>query len=134
MDGFWELIDEILNAILFVLIGLELLVVSLQADYILAGLLAIPLVLFARWVSIGLAVGFMRQFRSFTPGVITIMTWGGLRGGISVALALSLPASPTRDILATVTYVIVIFSILVQGLTLGRVVRWMTGQADPEQA
>jgi CPA1 family monovalent cation:H+ antiporter len=132
LDDFWELVDEILNAVLFVLIGLELLVITLQGDYLLAGLLAIPMVLFARWVSIGLAVGFMRRFRSFTPGVVTIMTWGGLRGGISVALALSLPASPTRDILVTVTYVIVIFSILVQGLTLGRVVRWCTERAHPE--
>jgi Na+:H+ antiporter len=124
LDDFWELIDEILNAILFVLIGLELLVISLRSDYLLAGLLAIPLVLCARLVSIVLPIRIMRRFRDFSPGVVTIMTWGGLRGGISVALALSLPPSQTRDILVTVTYVIVVFSILVQGLTLGPLVRW----------
>ncbi|NBC12391.1 MAG: sodium:proton antiporter [Gammaproteobacteria bacterium] len=132
LDNFWELVDEVLNAVLFVLIGLEILVLTLSAQYVLAGVLAIPLVLLARAISAGLPIAVMRRFRSFSPGVVTILTWGGLRGGISVALALSLPAGETRDLLVTVTYCVVVFSILVQGLTLGPVVRAMAGRADVE--
>jgi len=122
VDTFWELIDEILNAVLFVMIGLEILVVSLRSDYLLAGLILIPIVLLTRFVSVGLPVSVMRFFREFSPRVVSILTWGGLRGGISVALALSLPAGAERDLILTVTYCIVIFSILVQGLTVGRLV------------
>ncbi len=123
LDAFWELIDEILNALLFVLIGLEILVLTFTRSLFFAGLLAIPAVLLARWISVALPVAIIRRWRPFTPGAITIMTWGGLRGGISVALALSLPPGPQREIILGVTYVIVIFSILAQGLTLERVVR-----------
>jgi Na+:H+ antiporter len=124
LDTFWELVDEILNAVLFVLLGLEILVVSFRSDYLTAGMLAIPVVLLARWISVGLPVLLMRRRRSFTPGAVAVMTWGGLRGGISVALALSLPAdSQARELLIAVTYVVVVFSILVQGLTVGAVVR-----------
>jgi len=124
LDTFWELLDEILNAVLFVLLGLEILVLSLRGEYLIAGLLAIPVVLLARWASVGLPVRLMQRWRRFTPGAITVMTWGGLRGGISVALALSLPAeSSARELLIAVTYVVVVFSILVQGLTVGTVVR-----------
>ncbi len=132
LDDFWELVDEALNAVLFVLIGLEVLVLTLTAQYLIAGLLTIPLVLLARALSAGLPIAIMRRFRSFSTGVVTILTWGGLRGGISVALALSLPAGETRDLLVTVTYCVVVFSILVQGLTLGRVVRAMARRADVE--
>jgi len=132
LDNFWELVDEILNAVLFVLIGLEVLVLTLNAEYLIAGLLAIPLVLLARAISAGLPIAVMRRFRSFSPGVVTILTWGGLRGGISVALALSLPPGEIRDLLVTVTYCVVVFSILVQGLTLGPVVRAMAHRADVE--
>ncbi|NEV64854.1 cation:proton antiporter [Thiorhodococcus minor] len=132
LDDFWELVDEVLNAVLFVLIGLEILLISLRFDYVLAGALAIPLVLVARLISVGLPIGIMRRFRSFSPGVTSLLTWAGLRGGISVALALSLPAGETRDILVTVTYVIVVFSILAQGLTLGPLVRHMGARAERE--
>ncbi len=126
LDTFWELVDEILNAVLFVLIGLEVLVFSLRDDYLLAGALAIPLILLVRLISVGLPIGLMRSFRSFTPGVVSILTWAGLRGGISVALALSLPSGEMRDLLLTVTYVVVVFSIVVQGLTLGPLVKRLT--------
>jgi CPA1 family monovalent cation:H+ antiporter len=124
LDTFWELVDEILNAVLFVLLGLEILVLSFRGETLVAGLLMIPVVLLARWISVGLPVLLMRRRRRFTPGAVTVMTWGGLRGGISVALALSLPVGGEgRELLIAVTYVIVVFSILVQGLTLGAVVR-----------
>lgn len=132
VDSFWELVDEILNAVLFVQIGLEVMVISLAGDYVLAGVLTIPLALFARAVSVGLPIGLMRRFRSFSPGVVTLLTWGGLRGGVSVALALSLPDGETRDVLVTVTYVVVVFSILVQGLTLAPVIRAKAAQAERE--
>ncbi len=122
LDTFWELNDEILNALLFVLIGLEVLVLTFTRDVLFAGFLAVPALLLARWLSVGLPVVVMRRWRKFTPGAVTIMTWGGLRGGISVALALSLPAARERDLVLAVTYVLVIFSILFQGLTLRRVV------------
>ena len=128
LDTFWELVDEILNAVLFVLLGLEILVLSFRGEYLVAGLLAIPVVLLARWMSVGLPVRLMRRFRSFTPGAITVMTWGGLRGGISVALALSLPvAEPARELFIAITYVVVVFSILVQGLSVGAVVKRVVG-------
>ena len=126
LDTFWELVDEILNAVLFVLIGLEVLVISLRDDYLLAGALAIPLILLVRLFSVGLPITLMRSFRSFTPGVVSILTWAGLRGGISVALALSLPSGEMRDLLLTVTYVVVVFSIVVQGLSLGPLVKRLT--------
>ena len=132
LDTFWELVDEVLNAVLFVLIGLEVLVLSLREEYLLAGIVAIPLVLMARLISVGLPIGLMRFFRSFSPGVVTILTWGGLRGGISVALALSLPASEIRDALVTVTYIVVVFSVLVQGLTLAPLVRAKATRAEIE--
>ncbi len=123
LDSFWELIDEILNALLFVLIGMEILVLAFTRELFIVGLLAIPAILLARWVSVVIPVTVIRHWREFTPGTVTIMTWGGLRGGISVALALSLPPSREREIVLGVTYVVVIFSILAQGLTLKHVVR-----------
>jgi len=126
LDAFWELIDEILNACLFVLIGLEVLVLSFSWGLLAVGLLAIAAILFARWVSVALPMTMLRVRKSFMPGTVRIMTWGGLRGGISVALALSLPLCPEREIILGVTYIVVIFSILVQGLSLEHVVKSMT--------
>ena len=122
LDSFWELMDEILNAVLFLLIGLEVLVLATKGSYLIAGLVMIPVVLLARFISVGLPVTFMRCIRDFSPNAVKIMTWGGLRGGISVALALSIPSGSEREALLTVTYIIVIFSILVQGLTIARLV------------
>lgn len=118
LDSFWELMDEILNAVLFLLIGLEILVITISKPYLFAGLLIIPVVLLARFISVGMPITLMKSFIKFSPNVIKIMTWGGLRGGISVALALSMPPGPEREALLTVTYIVVIFSILVQGLTI----------------
>ncbi|GJQ60163.1 MAG: sodium:proton antiporter [Candidatus Scalindua sp. AMX11] len=123
LDSFWELMDEILNAVLFLLIGLEVLILTLKGSYLIAGLIMIPVVLIARFVSVGLPVTLMRCFKDFSPNAVKIMTWGGLRGGISVALALSIPPGPERETLLTVTYIIVVFSILVQGLTVERLVK-----------
>ncbi len=123
LDTFWELVDEILNAVLFVLIGLEILVLPLSGPALLAGIAAIPLVLASRLVSVGVPVLLLRPFREFSPRVVRILTWGGLRGGISVALALSLPEGPARDLFLPVTYTVVVFSVVVQGLTIGRLVK-----------
>jgi len=123
LDTFWELLDEILNAVLFVLIGLEVLLISFDAAYAWAAALAIPVVLGARLLSVSVAALLPGLRREFPPYVIGVLTWGGLRGGISIALALSLPAGPERNALITVTYVVVVFSILVQGLTLSRILR-----------
>ena len=121
LDDFWELIDEILNAILFLLIGVELLILTLTNQFMMAGLLAIPVVLLARFICVGIPIKIMSKFRTFSPYATTILTWGGLRGGISVALALSIPAGPAREPLLVITNFIVVFSILVQGLTIKKV-------------
>jgi CPA1 family monovalent cation:H+ antiporter len=121
--GFWELIDEIFNAVLFVLIGLEVLLIDFDPAWSWAALLAVPLVLASRFLSIQAAALLPWLRHEFPPRVVGLLTWGGLRGGISIALALSLPAGPERGPIITVTYVVVVFSILVQGLTLSRLIR-----------
>lgn len=118
LDSFWELIDEVLNAVLFLLIGLEVLVLVYHIEYFLAALAIIPVVLLSRFVAVGVPIQIMKRMREFSPGVVRLMTWGGLRGGISVALALSLPQGIEREVILAVTYAVVIFSVLVQGLTL----------------
>ena len=119
--SFWELIDEFLNAVLFVLIGIVILQVSINFTFVVAGLISIPVVLIVRFISISIPIKFFKMKKTFTSGIEKIMTWGGLRGGISIALALSLPDSippDTKSVILTATYIIVIFSIVVQGLTI----------------
>lgn len=122
LDNFWELVDEVLNAVLFVLIGMEILLLSLSVPYVLAAVACIPIVLLARFISVGVPITLLRPFRTFSPKVVRILTWSGLRGGISVALALSLPAGAERDVILTITYAVVVFSILVQGLSVATLV------------
>lgn len=122
LDTFWELVDEVLNAILFVLIGLEVLVLTFTKLYFAAGLIAIPLVLFSRFISVTIPVFILKPFRDFSPKAVRILTWGGLRGGISVAMALALPANEVRPLLLATTYSVVIFSIIIQGLTLNKLI------------
>jgi CPA1 family monovalent cation:H+ antiporter len=123
VDQFWELLDGIFNAILFVLIGFEAMVLPLSATLLAGGAAAIIVTLVARLLTAGLPVAWFQRHGGLPKGAWQVLTWGGLRGGISVALALSLPASPYRDILVTVTYEVVVFSILVQGMTTGPLVR-----------
>jgi len=120
VDAFWKLIDEILNAVLFLLIGVEVFAIAFDANYIFAGLASIALALVARLAAVAVPVLMLKPFRGFSQGVIPIMTWGGLKGGISVALALSLPDSEWKPLILTATYIVVIFSIIVQGLTVAR--------------
>jgi len=123
VDLFWELIDEILNAVLFVLIGLEILLVTFTTGTLAAAALAMVVTLAARALTVGLPVAMLQNLFRLPKGSGWVLTWGGLRGGISVALALSLPLGPERDIVLALTYCIVVFSILGQGLTIGWVVR-----------
>lgn len=132
VDKFWELMDMMLNAILFVLIGLEMLILDISRLYFIAALIAIPIALFARFASLIAPVAFFSKRLDFVPYTTTIMAWGGLRGGISIALALSLPADMNRDLFLTVTYGVVVFSIIVQGLTVGKLANLLIGAEKVE--
>lgn len=123
VDKFWELIDVFLNTILFVLIGMEMLILTFKTGYIIAGLIAIPVVLICRYLSLWMPIKFFAKRLQFVPKTNLIMTWGGLRGGISIALALSLTDAMERELFLVITYIIVLFSIIVQGLTVEVVVR-----------
>lgn len=123
VDKFWELVDVLLNTILFVLIGMEILVLTFDKEYILAGVLIIPLLLFARYLSLLLPIKFYSKKLDFVPNTNLIMTWGGLRGGISIALALSLTTTMHRDLFLVITYIVVVFSIVGQGLSLGKLIK-----------
>ena len=123
VDKFWELIDILLNAVLFVMIGMEMLVLVVKGAYITAGLIAIPLILACRYLSLLIPINFFKKKLDFVPNTNLIMTWGGLRGGISIALALGLTNEMHRDLFLVITYIVVIFSIIVQGLTVGKLVK-----------
>lgn len=133
VDKFWELIDILLNAVLFVLIGMEILVLEYRSEYLLAGLLMIPIALLCRHLSLLLPIALFEKRLGFVPHTHLVMTWGGLRGAISIALALGLPASMERELFLVVTYVVVIFSIIVQGLSVEKLVsrlgKYWTAQA-----
>jgi CPA1 family monovalent cation:H+ antiporter len=137
LDTFWKLIDEILNAVLFVLIGLEVLLLEVHPKWLAAALAAIPITLLARFLGVGIPITILRRVRGFTPHAVEVLTWGGLRGGISVALALSLSASlgrsdrPAYEGILLMTYVVVAFSILVQGLTIGPLLRRLGLAGEP---
>lgn len=130
VDKFWELVDMLLNAVLFVLIGLELITLQYQRQYVIAALIAIVIVLASRFASLMIPVQILRKRLNFAPYTTTILTWGGLRGGISLALALGLPESMDRDLFLTVTYGVVVFSIIVQGLSVGKLANRLLGQED----
>ncbi|MCK5443331.1 MAG: sodium:proton antiporter [Maribacter sp.] len=123
VDKFWELIDILLNTLLFVLIGMEILVLAFEVNYVFAGLLAIPIILICRYLSLLLPINFFKEKLDFVPNTNLIMTWGGLRGGISIALALGLTQDMHRDLFLVITYVVVVFSIIVQGLTVGKLIK-----------
>ena len=123
VDKFWELIDILLNTILFVLIGMEMLVLTFKFEYLMAGLIAIPLVLVSRYLSLLVPIKFFENKLNFVPKTNLIMTWGGLRGGISIALALGLTEAMERDLFLVITYVVVVFSIVFQGLTVGKLIK-----------
>jgi CPA1 family monovalent cation:H+ antiporter len=123
LDTVWSFLDETLNAVLFLLIALEVFAIRLELPFLRAALLMIPLALLARLLAVALPISALRLRQAFTPGAVRILTWGGLRGGISIALALSLPSFDGRDAILVATYAIVLFSLLVQGLSLGPVIR-----------
>ena len=129
LDEFWELVDEFLNAALFVLIGVEILVLDVQRPALWLGVVMIPLVLLARFASVVGPLAPLRRRLAWPAGSYRLLTWAGVRGGISIALALALPPGAPRTTILTVTYVVVCFSILVQGLTMERVARRLLGGA-----
>ncbi|SHG73315.1 cation:proton antiporter [Winogradskyella jejuensis] len=126
VDKFWELIDVLLNTILFVMIGMEMLVLTMDLNYVYAGLIAIPVILACRYISLFIPVKLFAKRLDFVPKTTVIMTWGGLRGGISIALALSLTSEMSKDLFLVITYLVVIVSIVGQGLTVGPVIKGIT--------
>ena len=133
VDAFWSMMDEVLNAVLFLLLGLEVFAVERWAEVLVPALLAVPICLVARAISVAVPVTAMRGRGPFQRGLVPVLTWSGLRGGISVALVLALPRFPGKDILLASTYAVVVFSVLVQGLTVRRVlVYYGVGGADAE--
>jgi CPA1 family monovalent cation:H+ antiporter len=137
LDLFWEVIDEVLNAVLFVLLGLEVLAVTFTGTYLAAGILAIPVVLLARLVSVVVSAHLLRRHRPLERGAVAVLTWGGLRGALPVAMALSLPrevaggAVSERELILVANYVVVVFSVLVQGLTIGPLARrWVAASKN----
>ncbi|NRA51806.1 MAG: cation:proton antiporter, partial [Phaeodactylibacter sp.] len=131
VDKFWELMDVLFNAVLFVLIGLEIVILEFDSKYLIAGLIAIPMVLLCRAMALATPIALFRNRLNFFPKTNLIMTWGGLRGGISIALALSLSEYMSRTPILTITYIVVVFSIIVQGLTVGKLVKNVQTENNP---
>ncbi len=127
LDLFWELLDDILNALLFLLIGVVMLVMPIKPAFIWAGIAGIGITLFARIISVAGIVQLLRPWKPMQRGAVTVLTWGGLRGGLSVAMALALPRGPDRDLIIAVTYGVVLFSVFAQGLSIGPVIARATG-------
>ena len=123
LDMFWELVDDILNAVLFALIGLEIMIVPFTENLLVIGVLAVAATLLGRFVSVAIPIHLLKSRIRFEKGAVTLLTWGGLRGGISIAMALSLPTSPYKNIILDMTYLTVVFSVLFQGTTFGYVVK-----------
>lgn len=131
LDSFWEVMDSIFNSVLFVLLGLEALTIPFKASLIAVAVITIAITIAARLFSVIIVQGVLRLIKPVSCGSVAILTWGGLRGGVSVALALSAPVNPGRDPTITMTYAVVVFSILVQGLTFGPLTRWLgSGKAS----
>ncbi len=125
VDAFWKLIDEILNAVLFLMIGFEVFAVTFDFDVLVTGVLSIGLAILARFAAVYIPVLLLQRRQEFSQGIVPIMTWGGLKGGISVALALSLPESDWKPMILAATYIVVIFSIIIQGLSIAPLAkRW----------
>ena len=131
---FWQVIDEILNAVLFLLIGLEAIAVWRESRIMLFGAATIPLVLLARLISVGLPLMLLHRIQELGRAALPVLWWGGLRGGISIALALSIPKGPNQELILTATYAVVFFSVLVQGSTIGRLARRYKPEEDVEAA
>ena len=123
LDKFWEMLDEFLNGILFLLIGFEMLVIQFNRILLWLGCLCIVIVLLSRLISVALPVFVLQYKKTFEKHAVSILTWGGLRGGISVALALSLPKNDISNVFVSITYIVVLFSIIVQGLTIGKLAK-----------
>jgi CPA1 family monovalent cation:H+ antiporter len=139
-NSFWEVVDELLNGVLFLMIGFEIVVIVASWKVILAALLMIPLVLIVRFIAVALPLSFAGFWRHHVPFMLSILTWGGLRGGLAVALALALPYGNTRDVILPLTYAVVLFAVLVQGLTIkplidkaDRLSRQATANGGPQQ-
>jgi len=130
VDAFWKLIDEILNAVLFLMIGFEVFAVTFDFDVLITGVLSIGLALLARFAAVFIPVLLLQRRQEFSNGIVPIMTWGGLKGGISVAFALSLPDSEWKPMILAATYVVVIFSIIVQGLTIAPLAKRLGREPD----
>jgi len=130
LNVFWTLVDEMLNAVLFLLIGVEIFAITFNWDTMTTGLAAIGLSLVGRLVAVAVPIAVLSPFRGYSKGVVPIMTWGGLKGGISVALALSLPDSEWKPTILTATYLVVLFSIIVQGLTVASLARRVGREPD----